>query len=76
MFVLDERFVYHVMSSGLTTLSGHFVLTSPMDVPAMKIIVLNVPAFVPSEQLVSVLSHCRTIISKISMNPPGAAMTK
>jgi len=76
VFDSDERFVHDVVSSGLTTHSGHFVMASPMDVPAMKIIVSNVPPFVSNQQLVSVLSRYGKIVSKISMIPSGAAMTR
>ena len=70
VFVFDVRFVHDVVSSGFTTQRGHFVMAFPMDVPAMKIIVSNVPPFMSNEQLVSVLPRYRKIVSKISMTPP------
>ena len=71
VFFSDVRFVHDVVSSGLTTQSDHFVMASPMDVPAMKIIVSNVPPFVSNQQLVSVLSRYGKIVSKISTIPLG-----
>jgi len=76
VFVSDVRLVHDVVSSGLTTHSGHFVMASPMDVPAIKIIVSNVPPFVSNQQLVSVLSRYGKIVSKISMIPLGCRHDK
>ena len=54
VFVSDERFVHDVVSAGLSTQSGHFMMASPMDVPAMKIVVSNCPPFVASEKILSI----------------------
>uniref|UniRef100_A0A8C4QZK6 CCHC-type domain-containing protein n=1 Tax=Eptatretus burgeri TaxID=7764 RepID=A0A8C4QZK6_EPTBU len=51
-------------------------MASSMDVPAMKIIVSNMPPFVSNQQLVSVLSRYGKIVSKISMIPLGCRHDK
>ena len=76
VFVSDESFVHDVVSAGLSTQSGHFVMASPMDVPATKIVVSNCPPFVPSEKILSILSRNGTIVSKISMIPLGCRHEK
>ena len=39
VFVSDEDLVQNIVSTGLTTESDVFMLASPMDTPAMKIVI-------------------------------------
>ena len=69
VFISDVRFVHDVVSSGLTTQSGHFVSASPMDVPAIQIIVSNVPPFVSNQQLVCFVSLRKNCVKDLD-DPP------
>ena len=69
VFVSDEKFVHDVVSSGLTTETGLFILASPMDTPSMRIVISNVPPFITNDKLMCILSRYGTVVSKISMIP-------
>ena len=45
IFVSETKLVHEIVSTGLSTDDGHFVLVSPLDTPAMKVIISNVPPF-------------------------------
>ena len=68
VFVSNENFV-HDVSEGLTTDNGVFMLASPLDTPAVKIVVSNAPPFLPNGVLLSVLCRYGTIVSRMSMIP-------
>ena len=69
VFVSHENFVHDVVSEGLTTDNGVFMLASPMDTPAVKIVVSNVPPLLPNDILLSVLSRYGPVVSRMSMIP-------
>jgi len=69
VFVSHEKSVHDVVSEGLTTDKGVFMLASPMDTPAVKIVVSNAPPFFPNDVLLSVLCRDGTVVSRMSMIP-------
>ncbi len=57
VFLAEESFVHEVVAAGLSTDNGHFVLVSPLDTPAVKILLSNAPPFLKNESLLAELSR-------------------
>ena len=58
IFVSSEtELVHEIVSTGLSTDDGHFVLVSPLDTPAVKVIISNAPPFLKNRTLISELSR-------------------
>ena len=57
IFVSETELVHEIVSTGLSTDDGHFVLVSPLDTPAVKVIISNSPPFLKNQTLISELSR-------------------
>ena len=69
LFLSEERFVAQTVESGLSLPPDLFVSVSPLDTPAVKIIISNIPPFFKCEEIISALSYFGTVVSRISMIP-------
>ena len=58
IFVSETELVHEIVSTGRSTDDGHFVLVSPLDTPAVKVIISNSPPFLKNQTLISELSRC------------------
>ena len=66
-----DELIHDIVSAGITTKSGHFMMASPMQTPAMRIVISNIPSFITNDKIMAVLSRYGTMVSRISMIPPG-----
>ena len=61
VFVSDEEHVTLIVQQGLSLDSGHFVMTYPLDTPAQKVVISNVPPFLSGDLILKALQrygHC------------------
>ena len=71
VFVSDVSLVQEVVSTGITTESGNFIMASPLITPAMRVVISNAPPFISHDKILSVLSHYGKMVSRMSMIPLG-----
>ena len=57
IFASETKLVHEIVSTGLSTDDGHFVLVSPLDTPALKVMISNSPPFLKNQTLISELSR-------------------
>jgi len=69
IFVSETELVHEIVSTGLSTDDGHFVLVSTLDTPAVKVIISNAPPFLKNQMLISELSRYGPVVSQITMLP-------
>ena len=65
IFVSETELVHEIVSTGLSTDDGHFVL----DSPAVKVMISNAPPFLKNQTLISELSRYGSVVSQITMLP-------
>ena len=65
IFVSETELVQEIVSTD----DGHFVLVSPLDTPAVKVIISNSPPFLKNQTLISELSRYGPVVSQITMLP-------
>ena len=66
IFVSETELVHEIVSTGLSTDDGHFVLVSPLDTPAVKVMISNAPPLLKNQTLISELSHYGPVVSQIT----------
>ena len=71
VFVSDAALVHEVVSTGITTKSGHFIMVAPLITPATRVVISNVLPFISNDKIMSVLSLYRKMVSRISTIPLG-----
>ena len=52
VFVSDDHLVHDIVSTGISTENGCFILASPLATTSTKIVLSNVPPFIRNEALV------------------------
>ena len=71
VFVAELQLVHEIIVTGLSTENGRFVLASTLDIPAVKVLLSNVPPFIQNESVLTELSRFGTVVSEITMLPLG-----
>ena len=52
VFISDDQLVHDIVSTGISTENGYFILASPLATTSTKIVLNNVPPFIRNEALV------------------------
>ena len=71
VFVSDVSLVHEVVSTGITTESGHFIMASPLITPMTRVVISNAPPFISHDKILSILSHYGKMVSRMSTIPLG-----
>ena len=61
--------VTQLVLTGLSIEPDNFVFVSPLQVPSVKVIISNVPPFLPSKQIMTAMEQYGNIVSKITFVP-------
>uniref|UniRef100_A0A8C4WZD8 CCHC-type domain-containing protein n=1 Tax=Eptatretus burgeri TaxID=7764 RepID=A0A8C4WZD8_EPTBU len=69
IFVSETELVHEILSTGLSTDDGHFVLVSSLDTRAVKVMISNAPPFLRNQTLISERSRYGSVVSQITMLP-------
>lgn len=70
VFLKEEQMVNRLVESGIVV-SGAFVIVQPLVSPTVKVIISNVPPFIPDEDIQRELSRYGKFASGIKMVPLG-----
>ena len=52
VFISDDHLVHDIVSTGISTENGYFILASPLATTSTKIVLSDVPPFIKNEALV------------------------